>query len=128
MAKTKAATKSKGFQLEQNTITLEFQGRFAGLEVEVVTDAPIDFVFRMGEVVGAPLKEQLEIIREFGDVVIDSWNYLHPKTGEPVTADGDGAVSLPFSLALSIIEAWASYIVGNDSNLEKPETEPDRSV
>ena len=123
-----AKKNTKRFRLKRRTETLELTGEYEGGEIVVAVDAPISFVFRMGDISGGmPLSDQLDLVREFGDTVIQSWN-LEDADGVEIPADAEGAISLPFPVALAIIETWSKYVMGTDRNLAEPSSEPDTSV
>ena len=80
-----------------------------GLHVRVTADVPLSAFFDLQIWLssGDP-KQMRDAFELFGNEVLLSWD-LEDDAG-PVLADGAGVLSLPLSLAISIVTAWTEQV------------------
>ena len=94
----------KPFQLAEGTTVLKFPGtKYAGLEVMVNDDFPIEVMFEIGTVAK---KVALQRFAQYGLV---SWN-LKDKKGHDVPATEEGMMKLPTRLIDPLLLAWVKAV------------------
>jgi hypothetical protein len=118
--------KTKKFKLVRKTQTLELTGDFEGGEIEVVSSTPISFAVKILGMDENTAGEQEALIREFGDHVLISWNFVN-ENDEDIPANGDGMVSIDADTFNALMQAWTQRNVTGE-NLDEPSTEADTSV
>ena len=99
------------YKLGASKEALEFSPSSAldGLVVEVNADVPLSTFFDLQIMLGsADAKQMRDAFVLFGESVLSSWD-LEDEDG-PVSADGDGVLALPLSLAVNILEAWTEQV------------------
>lgn len=99
--------KSKGFKRPQRTVVVEFdEGTdWYGAEVVCRRDISLGQLRRYEEAEGAGLKGQEDIIRDFVDEVVVSWN-LEDDEGEPLPKTGDSLLAWPFEFTALLLRNW----------------------
>lgn len=117
----------KKFRLKRKTVTLEMHGDYEGGVIEVVSSTPISFALKILSMDTASADEQEALIREFGDRVLISWNFVDDETGDDIPATGEGVLSLDSETFNAVMEVWTGRVTV-DSNLEQPPDGPDTSV
>jgi len=99
-------------------ITWEDGSDLHGLEVTLSLDAPVDLLFRLQDWESITAKEQRELMLEFGDSVLVTWNLTY--RGNSVPATGAGMLSQPMRLMVGIMIKWAETVnavpLGETSN------------
>lgn len=108
-----------GFDITATTVALEFQDGtpLAGATVRASLDVPIrEFLGMQRALANARngTDEMEAAYRRFGDVALISWDL--ERNGEPITADGEGMLSLPFSAANAVLKAWVEASTGPEGN------------
>lgn len=107
--------KGKGYspltRKARRTLDIAFDAdhEFHGAEVTVALTASLDFVVDVQTLGTAGIARQREIIREFGDLCLVSWN-IEDRHGNPVAADGDGLVAQDMEFVKALLEAWAEVV------------------
>lgn len=104
------AKKSAPFIVQRRDCILRFpEGHeFEGAEIRAKLDVDVGTFLqfqRMGEE-GVTTEEQMSVFSRFGDDIVLEWN-LHDEDAKPVPSNGDGFLSLPPTICIAIIGAWA---------------------
>jgi len=99
-----------GYRINKRVARLVFDDstEYEGLEVVVALDVPMATMFEL-ERVGSDGADNHDLLRRFGDVVLQEWN-LEDDAG-PVPADGAGFLSLPIALATTLLAKWSDAAV-----------------
>ena len=77
--------------------------------VEVKSDVSLKTFFDLQLMMGTQdPQKMMEACILFGDMVLHGWSVT--RDGENISADGDGFMSLPMTLAMEIIKAWTDTV------------------
>jgi hypothetical protein len=103
----KASRKAKGFRVPKRTAKLVFEDDYAGAEVRVQLDVPIQLYIDIQDLVDA--EKHLEVFGLFGRAVLLDWN-LEDDDGQPIPANAAGFVQLPPGFGNLIIQEWMDEV------------------
>jgi len=101
--------KKNAFQISRRDCVLTFPSghEFEGLEIKAKLDVNIGIFFEMQSMSQSSNSEEIQLVfNKFGDDVLISWNIIDDD-GSEVDCSGKGFMTLPPSIAFSIITAWA---------------------
>lgn len=106
-------SKRKGYRPfdrpNKRTADIKFEEghEYHGAEITVVIEAPMDFYFTLAgdEFFKAPPLRKRELIKQFGDMVLDSWN-LEDRDGNPIPPNGSGLLTQSIDFGTDLIIAW----------------------
>lgn len=109
------------FEVSGSTVTLEFGTGtvLEGASVKCSLDISVrDFLRLQREINAMRDGESTEAVEAaykfFGDLALVEWDLV--KKGEPLPANGDGLLQLPFASLNAIFEAWSTAITGSSPN------------
>ena len=112
MVATKNGTQP--FVLQRREAVLEFpeDSDYFGLEVRAKLDVDIATFLQFQKLGDNPDSDDTRILFEkFGNEIILEWN-MHDEDAQPVSASGEGFMSMPPNVCVAIVTAWAEN-VGN---------------
>ena len=115
-----------GFQVPRRTarVTFEEGHDYHGAEVVFLLDAPTAFLFEFQR---AQKADTETAIRMFADSIIDSWN-LEDDAGNALSADYEGAQTLPTVFLSALMERWVAEATAAPAPLGQPSSDTDGSV
>lgn len=109
------------FEIGGHTVVLEFADGtpLAGAEVRASLDVPIrDYLAMQRAMLAADGDTGMESFEAayhlFGETALISWNLA--RNGEPIPANGDGVLMLPFPAANACLQAWVAAVSGAGGN------------
>lgn len=94
--------------------------RHHGAVVEVYLDGvSVDFALSYAVLDDEPPLRRRELLRQFGDTVLKSWN-VEDRDGNEVPATGEGLLSQEGSLVFAIINQWLEMATSAAGPLDEP--------
>ena len=100
-----------GFRTPERYATVRGEEEYAGFEARVLL-APVPLGLQLSfqrRITSGDPQEIEDTIREFGDVLLSSWNVVDG-IGVPVPADGDGLLTQDLGLAQALIGGWSEAL------------------
>tara|TARA_R100000808_G_scaffold1997_4_gene8486 strand:+ start:6284 stop:6640 length:357 start_codon:yes stop_codon:yes gene_type:complete len=105
-------TKHSPFVLTRREALLKFpeDSDYYGLEVRAKLDVDMKTFIQFQRLGSEPDADESQYLFEkFGTDIIVEWN-LHDEDARPVPPDADGFMSLPPSICIAMIGAWAENV------------------
>ena len=129
MAKTKAKGYRPSERANRKTMDIQFAAdhEFAGAEVTAGLAASLDLVVEIQTMTDAGVERQRELIREFGDLCLVSWN-IEDRRGVPVPANGAGLVAQDMAFVQALLEAWIEVMTQPSAPLPVPSSNGSKSA
>ena len=117
-----------GFRVSKRVARIVFEKdhEYHGLEVVAALDVPMRTMFEL-EQVGSEGSDNQVLLERFGNTVLVEWN-LEGDDGTPVPATGEGFLSLPISLASTLMGKWSEAATAIPAPLGQPSKNGNTSV
>jgi hypothetical protein len=95
----------------QRELTINLTGDFEGAQVICKLDVSLQTFIDLQHL-SADETTVIESYKKFGDEILKNWNFTDAN-GKELAPTGEGMMSLPPSVAISIIGAWTREASGN---------------
>lgn len=123
-----------GFKFEERLAHIEFDDTtpYPGAVVDMSLEAPMEMLFRFMEFAerdDVKAAERRSTFKEFGDLVLKSWNLEKPD-GTPYPANGEGLLAQTggFRFAGELLQQWIRAANADDAPLDEQSTDGGGSV
>ncbi len=100
------------FVLQRREAVLEFpeDSDYYGLEIRTKLDVDISTFLAFQKLGDNPNSDDTRVLFEkFGNEIILEWN-MHDEDAQPVSATGEGFLSLPPNACVAIVTSWAENV------------------